>query len=93
AQNIKGIYDRSQTLVQLGQVFSIASATAVLPGLVLANKRHQNITFQHIAATNLRTNLAVSLAMTVGLAALMPQVNRLLFASSELNLTISLYCV
>lgn len=93
AQNIKGIYDRSQTLVQLGQVLSIASATAVLPGLVLANKHRQDVTFQHVAATNLRTNLAVSLAMSVGLAALMPQINRLLFASSELNLTISLYCI
>lgn len=93
AQNIKGIYDRSQTLVQLGQVFSIASATAVLPGLVLANNQHQEITFKHIATTNLRTNLAISLAMSVGLFAMMPQVNRLLFASSELNMTISLYCV
>lgn len=93
AQNIKGIYDRSQTLVQLGQVFSIASATAVLPGLVLANKHKQDITFKHVAATNLRTNLAISLAMSAGLFALMPQINRLLFASSELNTTISLYCV
>nr|WP_252893206.1 oligosaccharide flippase family protein [Lentilactobacillus otakiensis] len=92
AQNIKGIYDRSQTLVQLGQVLSIASATAVLPGLVLANKHHQDVTFRHVAATNLRTNLAISLAMSVGLFGLMPQINRLLFASSELNLTISLYC-
>ena len=93
AQNIKGIYDRSQTLVQLGQVLSIASATAILPGLVLANKHRQDVTFQHVAATNLRTNLAVALAMSTGLTALMPQINRLLFASSELNLTISLYCV
>lgn len=93
AQNIKGIYDRSQTLVQLGQVLSVASATAVLPGLVLANKRHQDVTFRHVAATNLRTNLAISLAMSAGLFGLMPQINRLLFASSELNLTISLYCL
>ena len=92
AQNIKGIYDRSQTLVQLGQVLSTASVTAVLPGLVMAHKRHQDVTFEHIATTNLRTNLALSLAMSVGLFALMPEVNRLLFSSAELNGTISLYC-
>ncbi|GHP13156.1 sugar transporter [Lentilactobacillus fungorum] len=93
AQNLKGIYDRSQTLVQLGLVLSTASTTAALPSLTVAYHRQQDLTFQHIAAASLRTNFALALAMSAGLFALMPQINRLLFSSSQLNLTISVYCL
>ncbi len=93
AQNIKGIYDRSQTLVQLGMVVTTASVAAMLPNLSLARLRKQNITFNHIAKTNLRTNVAIAAAMSFGLWALMPEINRLLFSSSELNGTIELYCL
>lgn len=93
AQNVKGIYDRSQTLVQLGLVVSTASVTAILPGLVVAHKQEQALTFEHIAVTSFRTNLALSLAMSVGLFALMPAINELLFSSGQLNLTIGTYCL
>lgn len=92
AQNIKGIYDRSQTLVQLGLVITTASVTAVLPSLSLAHVKKQATTFRHLAQTNLRVNLAVALAMSVGLAALMPEINQVLFSTADLNLTIAVYC-
>ncbi|WP_252903846.1 hypothetical protein [Secundilactobacillus oryzae] len=39
AKNVKGIYDRAQTLVQLGLVFSVALSTTLLPGLVATIQR------------------------------------------------------
>ncbi|MDM7515410.1 oligosaccharide flippase family protein [Lentilactobacillus sp. TOM.63] len=93
AQNLKGIYDRSQTLVQMGLVVSTASVTAVMPSLAVANKKTQDVTFGHIATTSFRVNFALSLAMSVGLFVLMPQINTLLFSSGKLNLTISVYCL
>ncbi|KRM09624.1 putative polysaccharide biosynthesis protein [Lentilactobacillus farraginis] len=92
AQNIKGIYDRSQTLVQLGMVVTIASTTAVLPNLSLAHARSHETTFDHLARTTMRVNLALSLAMSAGLFVLMPQINQLLFSTAGLNLTIAVYC-
>ncbi|MFT8908317.1 MAG: oligosaccharide flippase family protein [Lentilactobacillus diolivorans] len=93
AQNIKGIYDRSQTLVQLGMVIGTASVTAVLPSLSVAYAHQQALTFEHIAKTNVRTNLALSLAMSIGLFTLMPEINRVLFATAQLNGTIGVYCL
>uniref|UniRef100_UPI00403F33E4 putative polysaccharide biosynthesis protein n=1 Tax=Lentilactobacillus hilgardii TaxID=1588 RepID=UPI00403F33E4 len=92
AQNIKGIYDRSQTLVQLGMVVTTASITAALPSLSLANVRKQDVTFLHLSKTNVRVNLAISMAMSAGLFVLMPDINGLLFSTAQLNLTIAVYC-
>lgn len=93
AQNLKGIYDRSQTLVQLGMVVTMASTTAALPSLSLAHGRGQQTTFDHLAATEMRVNFALALAMSAGLFVLMPQINTLLFSSADLSLTIGVYCV
>ncbi len=92
SQNIKGIYDRAQTIVQLGLVLATASVTATLPRLSFAKLKQQGVTFRHIAQTNIRVNLSIALAMSVGLLCLMPEINRLLFASADYSFTISVYC-
>ncbi|GAY74171.1 polysaccharide biosynthesis protein [Lentilactobacillus kosonis] len=92
AQNIKGVYDRSQTLVQLGLTITTASTTAILPQLVAAVKSKNQQRYLQLAHGSIAVNFGLACAMSFGMLALMAAINPLLFATPELNLTISVYC-
>lgn len=93
AQTMKGIYDRSQTLVQLGLVIATASTTAAFPGLVMAITHNQQRTFNNIATTMVRVNVSLSITLWFGLLAIIPELNELLFKTASLNGTLIMYCV
>ncbi|UQS82333.1 polysaccharide biosynthesis protein [Bombilactobacillus folatiphilus] len=87
AQIIKGIYDRGQPLAQLGIVVAVSFATTLLPQ-ISANKTAQD---QALIGSTLRVCLVLAAACAVGLAALMPQINTLLFTNSAQSLALAIY--
>lgn len=92
SQNVKGIYDRAQTLVQLGLVLGVSASSAMLPTLTLLFKKQREDQFWQLTKNIFHVNLAIAMAIWVGLTALMPEINRLLFKTASLDLTISIYC-
>ncbi|MGZ7898839.1 putative polysaccharide biosynthesis protein [Ligilactobacillus salivarius] len=91
ASNIKGIYDRAQPLIQLGLVIGVSFSSTLLPSLTAAIEKKEKTIFENTASSILRISLGIASAATVGLLALLPEVNKLLFGDSELSLVIGIY--
>ena len=83
AKSLKGIYDRAQPLVQLGLVVATSFSTTLLPSLTKAVQKHNRYEFKRTVQSMLHISLAISVAATVGMMTLMPQINRLLFGNTE----------
>ncbi|MEJ6400182.1 putative polysaccharide biosynthesis protein [Nicoliella lavandulae] len=93
SQSIKGTYDRAQPLVQLGLVIGTSFASAAMPSLSKSVHDHERLAFQKTAQLMMKTTLAVTLLVTVGLVILMPAINRVLFGNADGSLTIAVYCL
>ena len=91
AQNIKGAYDRGQTLVQFGLVLGTAATTSSLPLLTGFYQQNHNLSLQRGAKTLAHVSLTLAVAISMGMAALMPQINEVLFASPDQDLTLAVY--
>lgn len=83
AKSLKGVYDRGQPLVQLGLVVATSFSATLLPALTNALAKRQPIEFKRQTQAMVHVSLALSMAATVGLIVLMPQINLLLFGSLE----------
>ena len=81
AKALKGVYDRAQPLVQVGTVIATAFATTLLPSLTEALQKRDSGGFYRSATSLIRVAVAISSAASVGMIALMPFINRLLFGS------------
>ncbi|RDF94599.1 oligosaccharide flippase family protein, partial [Lactiplantibacillus plantarum] len=93
AKALKGVYDRGQPLVQLGLVVATAFSATLLPALTDALAKRQPIEFKRQTQAMVHVSLALSMAATVGLVALMPQINRLLFGSLEGTTALRIYII
>ncbi|WP_407674969.1 putative polysaccharide biosynthesis protein [Pediococcus inopinatus] len=93
AKSLKGIYDRGQPLVQLGLVVATSFSTTLLPSLTKAVQKHNRYEFKRTVQSMLHISLAISVAATVGMMTLMPQINRLLFGNTEGTSAIMIYVV
>jgi len=91
AKSLKGVYDRGQPLVQLGLVVATSFSATLLPALTNALAKRQLIEFKRHTRAMVHVSLALSMAATVGLVALMPQINRLLFGSMEGTTALRVY--
>jgi PST family polysaccharide transporter len=91
AKSMKGIYDRAQPLVQLGTVIATAFATTLMPSLTEALQKRDTRAFYRSATSLLRVSLTISMAASVGMMALMPQINHLLFGSTAGSLALAVY--
>lgn len=91
AEYTKGVYDRGQPIVQLGMVVATGLGTALLPSL----RMHWLNQDEHQARQNfqltMRLSYVFSLTAVVGLIAIMPALNTMLFASPEGSDTLSWY--
>jgi len=93
AKEIKGTYDRAQPLVQLGIVVAVSFSSTLLPSLTEAlQKKHLN-EFRKTARALTRISIGLGAAATVGLIALMPAINTILFGDAALSKTISIYVI
>lgn len=93
AKSIKGVYDRGQPLVQLGLVVATSFSSSLLPSLTQALTHGTRRQFAQQANTVVRISVAIATAAAVGLIALMPEVNVLLFGNQEGNGMLSVYVI
>ncbi|GAX02358.1 putative polysaccharide biosynthesis protein [Secundilactobacillus silagei] len=91
AKSIKGVYDRGQPLVQLGLVVATSFSSSLLPSLTEALNRGNHRQFVRQANTVVRISVAIATAAAVGLVALMPEVNVLLFGNQQGTGMLSVY--
>lgn len=82
AKSLKGVYDRAQSLVQLGLVVAVAFATSLLPALSEAEHQQHPKTFKRLTTTMMRIALVIASAATAGLISLMPWIDHLLFGNT-----------
>lgn len=82
AKAFKGVFDRGQPLVQLGLVVATAFASSLLPSLTGALRNRRQLQFERLAKTVLRISIVISTAAAVGMIALMPQMNYVLFGDT-----------
>ncbi|MHA8262524.1 lipid II flippase MurJ [Lactobacillaceae bacterium Melli_B3] len=92
SQNIKGVYDRAQPLVQLGLVIGTAFASATLPSLAKAVQVGARRQFDRTAQLMMRSSLVATVIITVGMMNLMPAINFVLFGNPEGSTTLAIYC-
>jgi PST family polysaccharide transporter len=91
AKSLKGVYDRAQPLVQLGTVIATSFAVTLMPALTEALQKRDTRAFYRSATSLMRVSITISMAASVGMIALMPQINRLLFGSFEGSATLAVY--
>ncbi|MDA1478213.1 putative polysaccharide biosynthesis protein [Bacillus changyiensis] len=82
AKHIKGVYDRGQPLLQLGTVFAVSVATALVPTLTKARKQ-QETNLQLKVQYAMKTSLTLGIGAAVGLICILDPVNMMLFKNSE----------
>ncbi|WP_282802475.1 putative polysaccharide biosynthesis protein [Secundilactobacillus kimchicus] len=93
AKALKGVFDRSQPLVQLGLVVASAFASSLLPSLTEALGRGRQLQFERLAKTVLRISLVIATAAAVGMMALMPQINQVLFGDTSGSAALDVYAL
>lgn len=91
AKSIKGVYDRGQPLVQLGLVVATSFSSSLLPSLTESLNHGSRQQFVRQANTVIRMSVTIATAAAIGLIALMPEVNVLLFGNQQGNGMLSVY--
>ncbi|UQS87047.1 polysaccharide biosynthesis protein [Nicoliella spurrieriana] len=93
SQDIKGVYDRAQPLVQVGLVIGTSFASAALPSLSKSIQDRQNRAFETTAQLMVKSSLVITVLLTAGMIILMPSINFILFGSVAGSFTLAVYCV
>ncbi|WP_022792084.1 polysaccharide biosynthesis protein [Weissella halotolerans] len=91
AEYTKGVYDRGQPIVQLGMVVATGIGTALLPNLRVHWLNQKESLVRRNFRLTVRLSLVFSIMAVVGLVAIMPALNTMLFASAEGSGTLSWY--
>lgn len=89
AKITKGAYDRGQPLAQVGLVVSVAFATANMPHLTRVKNEESGNIYRQSFCELMKVVTVIGLAATVGLVALVPELNLALFGDGKENLAIS----
>lgn len=87
----KGVYDRAQPIAQLGLVVSSGLTATMLPSLSQPRLQKRPDRLRLEARSIIRLVVVFSGAASVGLIAVMPQLNRFLFASEDQNHVLAVY--
>ncbi|MFT8425506.1 MAG: polysaccharide biosynthesis protein [Liquorilactobacillus sp.] len=90
AENLKGVYDRSQTFLQLGLVVSTSFSASLLPMLIKNQVEKDKLKFEQNTRLIYRICIWMSMAVTWGLIILMPSLNKALFSSVQGSVAISI---
>lgn len=91
AKIAKGVFDRSQPLVQLGLVVALALGSTFLPMLTRQIVKKGQGAFQQYAMMFLRLTTILAVAATVGLWWLLPFMNYALFSDHQGMLTLAIF--
>lgn len=88
AQNLKGIFDRGQPLVQFAAFFATALSLALVPSISAAKVRNETKAIVYRTKLALRITLLFSLPASVGLALVAEPVNVMLYTNEKGTLAI-----
>ncbi|UQW97517.1 polysaccharide biosynthesis protein [Rummeliibacillus sp. G93] len=91
AMETKGIYDRSQPLVQVGLVIASSLSLAIVP-LIAHNQKNREHAKRYIKITY-RASLLFGVAAAVGLILVMPNINKTLFETADLSNVLSIFII
>lgn len=91
AKSLKGIYDRGQPLVQLGMVVGTGFSASFIPMMTQAFVAEQSDRFHYAAKSLIRMTATFSIAAAVGLLAILPEVNHMLFGDRNGNSVLAVY--
>lgn len=83
AKRIKGIYDRSQPLLQLGFTLATSLSLVIVPSLALKNYRYNQREIQSQAGFAIKMTFIISIAASIGLAVIAKPTNEMLFTDSH----------
>lgn len=83
AQKMKGIFDRGYPLLQLGTVLASSLALAIVPSVTKKRLENKAKDVEENVGQAMKLSLLISVAASVGLFMLLPEVNVLLFTSNE----------
>ena len=78
AKEMKGVFDRGQTLIQFGVVFGSSFALALVPAVA-----RKSAAYNHAVRNAMLISFYLASAGSIGLMILMPEVNELLFLNTE----------
>ncbi|QBK24752.1 putative polysaccharide biosynthesis protein [Ureibacillus thermophilus] len=91
AKETKGIYDRGQSLVQLGLVIASSLSVAVVPIVAVQSKKQAGRGTKPFMQLTYRAALIFGVAASLGLVIVMPYVNEMLFETNSLQNVLSIY--
>lgn len=86
---MKGVFDRAQPFIQVGLVVSTAFSLSVLPYISKTNMKES----LHYTNISFKWSVLIGGAAAVGLCAIMPELNRVLFEDGDGTLVIALQCL
>lgn len=87
----KGIYDRGQPLLQLGMVIATGLGTTLIPVMREKWLKQDEAGLRHDFQLTMRLALVSSSLVTIGLMAIMPSLNQMLFETSAGSTTLQWY--
>ena len=91
AKEMKGIYDRGQSLVQLGIVIASSLSIAIVPLVAVQSKKKTGRGAKPFIQLTYRTALLFGVASSLGLVIVMPYVNKMLFETNALQMVLTIY--
>ncbi|ANZ70524.1 hypothetical protein IV79_GL000991 [Pediococcus claussenii] len=91
AKGLKGVFDRAQPLVQLGVVIATSFGAALLPSLTRAVQKRNQVEFYRSAVSLIRVSTIISVAASLGMIAIMPEINVLLFGDTSGSSSLAIY--
>lgn len=91
AKSLKGIYDRGQPLVQLGLVVGTGFSASFIPLMSQAFVAQRMDEFHRAAQSLIRITACISVAAVMGLLAILPEVNLMLFGDTAGTGVLAIY--
>ncbi|MGJ9460224.1 putative polysaccharide biosynthesis protein [Oceanobacillus sp. CF4.6] len=83
AMEAKGVFDRGQPLIQLGTVLGSSFALALIPSISKEKLEVDPVTFYNYIRTALLFSFYLAVGATIGLIAIFPETNLLLFQDEK----------
>ncbi|RDW15309.1 low temperature requirement protein B [Oceanobacillus arenosus] len=83
AMEAKGIFDRGQPLIQIGTVLGSSFALALIPSISKQKLEADPTTFYQYIRSGLLFSFYLAVGATIGLIAIFPETNRLLFENTD----------
>ncbi|MGA9290311.1 MAG: polysaccharide biosynthesis protein [Anaerobacillus sp.] len=90
ARETKGVFDRGQPLMQVGNVLATSLSLSIVPVISKAVAAKNEALIRDKAGLSLKISFVIGLSASAGLSIIMKETNMMLFKDDALSLTLSL---